>query len=121
MGTRAAEGQTPPRHTAHTQVKHHKCCGSPTSAGVPEATGLPPTDPCLRSNPECQELRAELEALSEEYRCCLSCLHQCRQELNQSQTVKVGPTLAPSLRQLHVTLGNTPLYGAVWKDEQHAC
>ncbi|OXB54599.1 hypothetical protein ASZ78_004039 [Callipepla squamata] len=37
---------------------------------------------------ECQELRAELDALSEEYRCCLSCLRQCRQELNQSQTVK---------------------------------
>ncbi|XP_021232901.1 TRAF3-interacting JNK-activating modulator isoform X3 [Numida meleagris] len=55
MGTRAAEGQIPPRHTAHTQ---------------------------------CQELRAELEALSEEYRCCLSSLRQCRQELNQSQMVK---------------------------------
>ncbi|XP_042740309.1 TRAF3-interacting JNK-activating modulator isoform X3 [Lagopus leucura] len=60
---------------------------------------------------ECQELRAELEALSEEYRCCLSCLRQCRQELNQSQMVKVGPTLTPSLWQLHITLGNTPLFG----------
>ncbi|XP_010722458.1 TRAF3-interacting JNK-activating modulator-like isoform X2 [Meleagris gallopavo] len=40
---------------------------------------------------ECQELRAELEALSEEYRCCLSCLRQCRQELNQSQMVKRQP------------------------------
>ncbi|XP_010722457.1 TRAF3-interacting JNK-activating modulator-like isoform X1 [Meleagris gallopavo] len=57
-GMRAAEGEIPPRHTAHTQ---------------------------------CQELRAELEALSEEYRCCLSCLRQCRQELNQSQMVKRQP------------------------------
>lgn len=89
--------------------------------GCLKPQGSLPLTPASVPPPECQELRAELEALSEEYRCCLSCLRQCRQELNQSQTVKVGPTLAPSLRQLHVTLGNTPLYGAVWKDEQHAC
>lgn len=109
---RAAEGEIPPRPTAHTQVKHHSCCGSPACSGVSEATGLPPADPCLHSpSSKCQELRAELEALSEEYRCCLSCLRQCRQELNQSQMVKVGPTLTPSLWQLHITLGNTPLFG----------
>ncbi|NWU99417.1 T3JAM protein, partial [Upupa epops] len=34
---------------------------------------------------ECRELRSELEALSEEYRCCLSRLRQCRDELNRFQ------------------------------------
>ncbi|NWH86103.1 T3JAM protein, partial [Aegithalos caudatus] len=34
---------------------------------------------------ECSELRRELEALSEEYRSCLSRLRQCREELNSSQ------------------------------------
>ncbi|NXC19135.1 T3JAM protein, partial [Corythaeola cristata] len=35
---------------------------------------------------ECTELRSELEALSEEYRSCLSRLRQCRDELNLSQS-----------------------------------
>ncbi|NWS77060.1 T3JAM protein, partial [Crotophaga sulcirostris] len=34
---------------------------------------------------ECTELRSELEALSEEYRSCLSRLRQCRDELNHCQ------------------------------------
>ncbi|NWV38858.1 T3JAM protein, partial [Grantiella picta] len=34
---------------------------------------------------ECSELRSELEALSEEYQCCLTRLRQCRDELNRSQ------------------------------------
>ncbi|NWU72182.1 T3JAM protein, partial [Pterocles burchelli] len=35
---------------------------------------------------ECTELRGELEALSEEYRSCLSRLRQCRHELNLCQS-----------------------------------
>ncbi|NWS48163.1 T3JAM protein, partial [Probosciger aterrimus] len=35
---------------------------------------------------ECTELRSELEALSEEYRSCLSKLRQCRDELNHFQS-----------------------------------
>ncbi|NXG77776.1 T3JAM protein, partial [Baryphthengus martii] len=35
---------------------------------------------------ECTELRSELEALSEEYRSCLSRLRQCRDELNRFQS-----------------------------------
>ncbi|KFW80867.1 TRAF3-interacting JNK-activating modulator, partial [Manacus vitellinus] len=35
---------------------------------------------------ECWELRSELEALSEEYRSCLSRLRQCRDELNRSHS-----------------------------------
>ncbi|XP_075299175.1 TRAF3-interacting JNK-activating modulator isoform X2 [Opisthocomus hoazin] len=35
---------------------------------------------------ECTELRSELEALSEEYRCCLARLRQCRDELNHFQS-----------------------------------
>uniref|UniRef100_A0A8C4K4V4 TRAF3 interacting protein 3 n=1 Tax=Dromaius novaehollandiae TaxID=8790 RepID=A0A8C4K4V4_DRONO len=41
---------------------------------------------------ECTELRLELEALSDEYRSCLTKLRQCRDELNQFQSKrpKVG-------------------------------
>ncbi|XP_062450914.1 TRAF3-interacting JNK-activating modulator isoform X2 [Rhea pennata] len=41
---------------------------------------------------ECTELRLELEALSDEYRSCLTKLRQCRDELNQfhSKQSKVG-------------------------------
>lgn len=35
---------------------------------------------------ECTELRSELEALSEEYRSCLTRLRQCRDELNHFQS-----------------------------------
>ncbi|NXY87785.1 T3JAM protein, partial [Alcedo cyanopectus] len=35
---------------------------------------------------ECTELRSELEALSEEYRSCLTRLRQCRDELNRFQS-----------------------------------
>jgi len=51
---------------------------------------------------QCTELRSELEALSEEYRCCLARLRQCRDELNhfQSKQAKVGGVPRPGSQRL---------------------
>nr|XP_009936923.1 PREDICTED: TRAF3-interacting JNK-activating modulator [Opisthocomus hoazin] len=69
----------PPRHRsarAWTKPGHPRCVQEP---GDPPANS-PPL--CL----QCTELRSELEALSEEYRCCLARLRQCRDELNHFQS-----------------------------------
>ncbi|XP_066059958.1 TRAF3-interacting JNK-activating modulator isoform X2 [Chamaea fasciata] len=61
-----------------------KRCSRCSSAGVHRAEGTRPAEsPSLCS--QCSELRAELEALSEEYQSCLARLRQCRDELNRSQ------------------------------------
>lgn len=60
---------------------------------------------------QCTELRSELEALSEEYRSCLTRLRQCRDELNrfQSKQAKVGGVPHPD-SQCFQTGKNSPVY-----------
>ncbi|XP_010156203.1 PREDICTED: TRAF3-interacting JNK-activating modulator [Eurypyga helias] len=60
-------------------------CGSPVRLGAYASEGIPPANGpslCL----QCRELRSELEALSDEYRSCLTRLRQCRDELNRFQS-----------------------------------
>ncbi|XP_005447157.3 TRAF3-interacting JNK-activating modulator isoform X1 [Falco cherrug] len=80
-----AEAKIPCRCSTHAQAKRCSCCGSPASLGVYKSEGIPPANGpllCL----QCAELRSELEALSEEYRSCLTRLRQCRDELNRFQS-----------------------------------
>ncbi|XP_054251894.1 TRAF3-interacting JNK-activating modulator [Indicator indicator] len=77
----AAAVTIPCHRSARAWAKCCQCCGSPASLGVYRGEGMPPAKSpslCL----QCRELRSELEALSEEYRSCLSSLRQCRHELN---------------------------------------
>lgn len=77
--------------SARARAKRCSRCGSPAALGAYKSEGIPPANGpslCL----QCTELRSELEALSEEYRSCLTRLRQCRDELNhfQSKQAKVG-------------------------------
>ncbi|XP_075030386.1 TRAF3-interacting JNK-activating modulator isoform X6 [Calonectris borealis] len=75
-----------PRHcSARAWEKRCSRCGSPATLGAYKSEGIPPANGpslCL----QCTELRSELEALSEEYRSCLTRLRQCRDELNHFQS-----------------------------------
>ncbi|KAM9596017.1 TRAF3-interacting JNK-activating modulator isoform 1-T2 [Morphnus guianensis] len=85
MDTQVAEVKIPPHCSARAGVKRCSRCGSPASLGVYKSGGIPPANGpllCL----QCTELRSELEALSEEYRSCLTRLRQCRDELNHFQS-----------------------------------
>ncbi|XP_009944536.1 PREDICTED: TRAF3-interacting JNK-activating modulator [Leptosomus discolor] len=83
--TRVAEVKIPRHRSARARAKRCSCCGSPAALGAYESEGIPPANGpslCL----QCTELRSELEALSEEYRSCLTRLRQCRDELNRFQS-----------------------------------
>ncbi|KAM6236985.1 TRAF3-interacting JNK-activating modulator [Porphyrio hochstetteri] len=82
VGVRGAEA-TPPHHRS-VPAKRCSRCGGPVALGAYRSEGIPPANGpslCL----QCLELRSELEALSEEYRSCLTRLRQCRDELNHFQ------------------------------------
>ncbi|KAM6108147.1 TRAF3-interacting JNK-activating modulator [Pterocles gutturalis] len=85
LDTQVAEVKLPRHCSAGTGVKRCCLCGTPTTPGAYRSAGTPPANGpllCL----QCTELRWELEALSEEYRSCLSRLRQCRDELNLCQS-----------------------------------
>ncbi|XP_014804043.1 PREDICTED: TRAF3-interacting JNK-activating modulator isoform X2 [Calidris pugnax] len=85
MDIRVAEVKIPRWCSAGASVKRCRLCGSPTSLGAYKSEGiLPANGPSLCL--QCTELRSELEALSEEYRSCLTRLRQCRDELNHFQS-----------------------------------
>lgn len=91
MDRQVAEVKIPHRSSTGAQAKRCSRCGSPVPLGAYHSEGTPPAHGpslCL----QCAELRSELEALSEEYRSCLTRLRQCRDELNhfQSKQAKVG-------------------------------
>lgn len=110
MDTQVAEVKIPPHCSARAGAKRCSRCGSPASLGVYKRGGIPPANSpllCL----QCTELRSELEALSEEYRSCLTRLRQCRDELNhfQSKQAKVGGVPHPD-SQCFRTGKNSPVY-----------
>ncbi|KAM6232604.1 TRAF3-interacting JNK-activating modulator isoform 2-T2 [Spheniscus humboldti] len=85
MDIQVAEVKIPRHCSARAWAKHCSRCGSPATLGVYKSEGIPPANSpslCL----QCTELRSELEALSEEYRSCLTRLRQCRDELNHFQS-----------------------------------
>ncbi|XP_009460690.1 PREDICTED: TRAF3-interacting JNK-activating modulator [Nipponia nippon] len=85
MGIQVAEVKIPRHCSAHAWAKRCSRCGSPATLGAYKSEGCPPANGpslCL----QCTELRSELEALSEEYRSCLTRLRQCRDELNHFQS-----------------------------------
>ncbi|XP_009976903.1 PREDICTED: TRAF3-interacting JNK-activating modulator [Tauraco erythrolophus] len=85
MDTQVAEVKIPRPCSARARVKRCSRCGSPAPLGGYRSKGVPAANSpllCL----QCTELRSELEALSEEYRSCLTRLRQCRDELNRFQS-----------------------------------
>ncbi|XP_072700939.1 TRAF3-interacting JNK-activating modulator isoform X1 [Ciconia boyciana] len=84
-GMQVAEVKIPCHCSARARAKRCSRCGSPAALGAYKSEGIPPANGsslCL----QCTELRSELEALSEEYRSCLTRLRQCRDELNHFQS-----------------------------------
>lgn len=97
MDKQVAGVKIPHHCSARAWPKRCSRCGSPASLGAYKSEGIPPAHGpslCL----QCTELRLELEALSEEYRSCLTRLRQCRDELNhfQSKQAKVGAVPRPN-------------------------
>ncbi|XP_010192256.1 PREDICTED: TRAF3-interacting JNK-activating modulator [Mesitornis unicolor] len=85
MDTQVAELKILRACNARVWAKRCSRCGGPAGLGAYRGEGTPPANGpllCL----QCTELRSELEALSEEYRSCLSRLRQCRDELNHFQS-----------------------------------
>ncbi|KAM6399134.1 TRAF3-interacting JNK-activating modulator [Rhynochetos jubatus] len=85
MDVEVAAVNPPGPCSAHARAKCCSRCGSPVSLGAYKSEGIPPANGpslCL----QCRELRSELEALSDEYRSCLTRLRQCRDELNRFQS-----------------------------------
>ncbi|XP_027551189.1 TRAF3-interacting JNK-activating modulator isoform X3 [Neopelma chrysocephalum] len=85
VDTGAAGARPPGPGGARARVKLCSLCGGPARLRGYKREGGPPGNPpllCL----QCWELRSELEALSEEYRSCLTRLRQCRDELNRSHS-----------------------------------
>ncbi|XP_009572774.1 PREDICTED: TRAF3-interacting JNK-activating modulator [Fulmarus glacialis] len=85
LGIQVAEVKIPRRCSARAWEKRCSRCGSPAAVSAYKSEGIPPANGpslCL----QCTELRSELEALSEEYRSCLTRLRQCRDELNHFQS-----------------------------------
>ncbi|XP_074750125.1 TRAF3-interacting JNK-activating modulator isoform X2 [Strix uralensis] len=85
MDVEVAEAKIPSHHSARARAKRCRRCGRPAALGAYKSEGIPPANGpllCL----QCRELRSELEALSEEYRSCLTRLRQCRDELNRFQS-----------------------------------
>lgn len=116
MGIQVAEVKIPRHCSARAWAKHCSRCGSPATLGVYKSEGIPPANSpslCL----QCTELRSELEALSEEYRSCLTRLRQCRDELNhfQSKQAKVGGIPRPDAQGFRTEAAdrsgqNSPIY-----------
>ncbi|XP_026720130.1 TRAF3-interacting JNK-activating modulator isoform X2 [Athene cunicularia] len=80
-----AEAKPPGHGSARARAKRCSGCGRPAALGAYGSEGTPPANGpllCL----QCRDLRSELEALSEEYRSCLTRLRQCRDELNRFQS-----------------------------------
>ncbi|XP_074971610.1 TRAF3-interacting JNK-activating modulator isoform X2 [Phalacrocorax aristotelis] len=85
MGVQVAEAKISRHCSARVRPKRCSRCGRPAALGAYKTEGVPPANGpslCL----QCTELRSELEALSEEYRSCLTRLRQCRDELNHFQS-----------------------------------
>ncbi|XP_010135992.1 PREDICTED: TRAF3-interacting JNK-activating modulator [Buceros rhinoceros silvestris] len=86
MDTQVEEVKIPRHSSTGAQANRCSRCGSPIPRlGAYHSEGTPPAHSpslCL----QCAELRSELEALSEEYRSCLTRLRQCRDELNHFQS-----------------------------------
>ncbi|XP_030329161.1 TRAF3-interacting JNK-activating modulator isoform X2 [Strigops habroptila] len=85
MDIQVAGVKIPHHCSARARAKRCGLCGSPAAVGGYGKEGIPPANGpllCL----QCTELRSELEALSEEYRSCLTRLRQCRDELNHFQS-----------------------------------
>lgn len=112
MEVQVAEVTIPRRCSARAGDKRCSRCGSSAALGVYGGEGIPPANGpplCL----QCTELRSELEALSDEYRSCLTRLRQCRDELNhfQSEQAKVGGVSLPRFPRLADQPGkNSPIY-----------
>lgn len=112
MDVQVAEVTIPRRCGPRAGAKRCSRCGSLATLGAYGSEGIPPANGpslCL----QCTELRSELEALSEEYRSCLTRLRQCRDELNhfQSEQAKVGGVYLPQFQGLADHPGeNSPIY-----------
>ncbi|KAK2521882.1 Traf3ip3 [Columba livia] len=103
MDVQVAEVTIPHRCGPRAGAKRCSRCGSLATLGAYGSEGIPPANGpslCL----QCTELRSELEALSEEYRSCLTRLRQCRDELNHFQSEQAKRRRGPWIPLLVVVI-----------------